>query len=75
MGEGAAGQIARLSAFSGVSMHFPFSAFAMLQLFAERKIELTERQFDLYFDEVLAVLEKANDQKFRFTPKGESEAP
>lgn len=37
----------------------------MLILFTERKLNLTGDQFDAYFDEVLALLERANNEKFR----------
>jgi len=47
----------------------PFSSFTLLVLFSERKMNLTEKQFDFHFDEVLAALERANNEKFRFTPE------
>jgi len=43
----------------------PFSAFTMLVLHSERKLTLTESQFDDYFDEVLSALERANNEKYR----------
>lgn len=50
---------------SSFSRRGPFTAFAMLVLFTERKLTLTEEQFDGYFDQVLAALEAANNEKFR----------
>jgi len=49
-------------------MRHPFSSFALLLLFAERKTQLTESQFDLHFDVVLEVLDRANNEKFRLKP-------
>lgn len=73
MGEGAAGQIARLSALPEVPMiRFPQSSLALLELFAQRKLNLTEKEFQDHFDSVLIVLERANDEKFRLTPEGDS---
>jgi len=37
----------------------------MLVLFSERKMNLTQKQFDFYFDEVTAALERANNEQFR----------
>jgi len=47
----------------------PFTAFCMLVLFSERKLDLTEAQFEAYFDEVLVILEKVNNEKFRAQPE------
>lgn len=44
----------------------------MLVLFSERKMNLSQKQFDFYFDEVTAALERANNELFRITPEGES---
>lgn len=52
----------------------PFSSFTMLVLFSERKMNLTQKQFDFYFDEVTAALERANNELFRVTPEGEQNA-
>lgn len=53
----------------------PFSSFTMLVLFSERKMNLNQKQFDFYFDEVTAALERANNELFRITPEGEYEHP
>jgi len=50
----------------------PFSSFSMLVLFSERKMNLTQKQFDFYFDEVTSALERANNELFRVTPEGEN---
>lgn len=44
----------------------------MLVLFSERKMNLSQKQFDFYFDEVTAALERANNELFRITPEGDS---
>jgi len=49
----------------------PFSAFTMLVLFSERKMNLTQKQFDFYFDEVTGALERANNEVFRITQEGD----
>lgn len=54
-------------------VRFPQSSLCLLELFSQRKITLTEKEFHSHFDAVLEVLEKANDEKFRLTPTGESE--
>lgn len=43
----------------------------MLVLFSERKMNLTQKQFDFYFDEVTGALERANNEMFRLTPEGD----
>jgi len=43
----------------------------MLVLFSERKMNLTQKQFDFYFDEVTAALERANNEVFRITQEGD----
>lgn len=51
----------------------PFTAFAMLTLFTEKKLGLTETEFDAYWDEVVALLERANNEKYRLHEKAETE--
>lgn len=43
----------------------PFTAYTMLVLFTERKVNLTEAEFDQYWDQIIEVLEKANNEKYR----------
>lgn len=54
-------------------IRFPQSSLALLEMFSQRKLTLTQKEFDDHFDSVLAVLEAANEEKFRLTPEGESE--
>jgi len=51
-----------------------FLPYALLVLFTEGKAELTREQFDTAFDEVLATLEAANNEKHRLVGP-EPEAP
>jgi len=55
----------------------PFSALTLLVLFTERKMNLSQKQFDFYFDEVTAALERANNEVFRcmnhVTPAGDND--
>lgn len=43
----------------------PCGALQLLELFTERKVNLTREQYDTYFDTVLAALEAANNETFR----------
>jgi len=43
----------------------PFTSFTMLLLHSNQKLTLTEVEFEMYFDRVVAVLEDANDEKYR----------
>jgi len=43
----------------------PFTALAMLLMFKQRRVELSEQDFDLHFDTLLEVLEEVNNEKFR----------
>lgn len=54
-------------------LQHPSTALELLVLFTQRKLQLTEADFDQCVDEVIDVLEKANDEKHRLltTPKGE----
>jgi len=45
----------------------PAAQLELLQLHAERKLTLTLACFEEYFDNVLSILEKVNDEKFRAT--------
>lgn len=55
-------------------LRFPQSSLCLLELFAQRKLTLSEKEFDDHFDAVLAVLEAANNEKHRLTPEGEKDA-
>jgi len=37
----------------------------MLLLFKQRRVELNEQDFDLYFDTLLEVLEEVNNERYR----------
>lgn len=50
---------------------FPQSSLALLEMFAQRKLTLTEEEFDKHFDAVLEVLEAANNEKHRLTPRSD----
>lgn len=52
-------------------MQYPISALQMLILFTEKRILLTQKDYDDYFDSVLAALEKANDETYRLQDKSE----
>jgi len=56
-------------------MKFPQSSLALLELFSQRRLTLSTKEFDDHFDSVLAVLEAANNEKFRLTPKGDADEP
>jgi len=49
----------------------PFTATSMLLLFKQRRIELNEQDFNLYFDTILEMLEEVNNERYRL----EKEAP
>jgi len=55
-------------------LKFPQSSLALLEMFSQRKLTLSEKEFDDHFDSVLAVLEAANNEKHRLTPTGEKDA-
>lgn len=42
------------------------AAMALLELFLQKRWELTEEQADSLFDTVIATLEKARDERWRF---------
>jgi len=37
----------------------------MLLLFKQRRVELTQQDFDLHFDTLVEVLEEVNNERFR----------
>lgn len=43
----------------------------MLLLFVERRVELTQREYDDHFDTVLEALEAANNETFRLAEPDE----
>jgi len=45
-----------------------FTAVAMLVCHVEKKTRLTEGEFELAFDAVLDLLERANNEKYRLQP-------
>jgi len=56
-------------------MKFPQSSLALLEMFSQRKLTLSNKEFDDHFDSVLGVLEAANNEKFRLTPEGDADEP
>lgn len=54
-------------------MPFPQSSLCLLELFAQKRISLTQKEFDNHFDAVLEVLEQANEERYRITPEGDEE--
>jgi len=48
----------------------PFTAVSMLLLFKQRRVELSEQDFNLYFDTLLELLEDLNDEKYRVQKAG-----
>jgi len=46
----------------------PFTAYTMMVLFIEKKVNLTESEFYTYWDQIVDVLERANNEKYRVEP-------
>lgn len=54
----------------------PLAAMALLEAFLQKQWSLTESEADQLFDEVLGVLERARDERYRFArEKEEPEQP
>jgi len=51
----------------------PISALTLLVMFTEKKMTLTEKQFDFYQDEVIDALERANNERYRLTQRSDDE--
>jgi len=51
----------------------PISALTLLVMFTEKKMTLTEKQFDFYQDEVIDALERANNERYRLTRRSDDE--
>jgi len=49
----------------------PYTALSLLLLFKQRRIPLTQTQFDQCFDTIVDVLDEANNEKFRLDPTPE----
>jgi len=46
----------------------PFTALMMLKCHIDKKVRLTEGEFEQAFDQIVALLEEANDCKYRLQP-------
>jgi len=54
----------------------PFAAIALLEAFLRKQWTLTESEADQLFDEVIALLERARDERYRLArDKEEPEQP
>jgi len=45
----------------------PLSSFTLLVLHTERKLTLSEKDFDHHWDQVTDALERANNERYRLT--------
>jgi len=52
----------------------PLAAIALLDAFLRRQWELTEDEADQLFDEVIALMEKARDERYRLKPSDPHES-
>jgi len=52
----------------------PLAAIALLDAFLRRQWELDEDEADQLFDEVIALLERARDERYRLRPSAQSES-
>lgn len=48
-----------------------YTALSMLLLFKQRRIPLTETEYDMYFDTCLELLEEVNNERFRLDQRKE----
>jgi len=53
----------------------PFSAVSLLALFARGKITMTEETFDKAFDGLTALLEDANNERYRLRDQARDTEP